>query len=71
MVLLLFMLDVRGSAINSYTCFVGNKQFKRFIAKVFTNFILVKENDAKAAGLLYSSQPLPAVKIPNDRRKDI
>jgi hypothetical protein len=36
--LLLLLLDV--GAINCYIGIVSNKQFKRFIVKVFTNFVL-------------------------------
>jgi hypothetical protein len=38
--LLLFLLDMRGLTINCYVRIAGNKQFKGFTAKVFTNFVL-------------------------------
>jgi hypothetical protein len=38
--LLLFLLDMRGLTINCYVRIVGNKQFKGFTEKVFTNFVL-------------------------------
>jgi hypothetical protein len=39
--LLLLLLDVRGPTIICYICFVGNKQFKRFITKFFRILVIV------------------------------
>ena len=41
MCLLLLLLDVRGPTIICYICFVGNKQFKRFIPKFFRLLVIV------------------------------
>ena len=41
MPLLLLLLDVRGPTIICYMCFVGNKQFKRFIPKFFRLLVIV------------------------------
>ena len=38
---LLLLLDVRGPTIICYICFVGNKQFKRFIPKFFRLLVIV------------------------------